>query len=64
MNLTDDEEKQFESSTKCYLCTVDYKDDEDIKVRDHDHLTGAYRGSAHQNCNLQYSWRHSTCDIS
>ena len=23
------------------------------KVRDHDHLTGLYRGAAHKNCNLQ-----------
>ena len=25
-----------------------------IKVRDHDHISGAYRGAAHANCNLQY----------
>lgn len=24
------------------------------QVRDHDHLTERYRGSAHQDCNLQY----------
>ena len=57
MNLTDDEEQQFQSCSKCYLCNVDYNDD-DIKVRDHDHLTGSYRGSAHNACNLKYSWRH------
>ena len=28
------------------------------KVRDHDHLTGEYRGAAHSICNLKYSWRH------
>ena len=26
---------------------------EDIKVRDHCHITGKYRGSAHQECNLK-----------
>ena len=50
MNLTVDEEQEFQSCSKCYLCNVDYNDD-DIKVRDHDHLTGAYRGSAHNACN-------------
>ena len=28
--------------------------EDDIKVRDHDHLTSAYRGAAHNLCNLQY----------
>ena len=50
MDLTEDEEKQFKSSTSCYLCGIKYND-EDIKCRDHDHLTGKYRGSAHQQCN-------------
>ena len=57
MNLTEDEEQQFNASTKCYLCGVDYNND-DIKVRYHDHLTGSYRGSAHQRCNLQYSFKN------
>ena len=26
--------------------------DEDKKVRDHDHMTGKYTGSAHSNCNI------------
>ena len=28
--------------------------DKDIKVRDHCHITGFYRGSAHQDCNLNF----------
>ena len=57
MDLTEDEEKEFTESCKCYLCGINYNND-DIKVRDHDHLTGAYRGSAHQKCNLQYSFKN------
>ena len=26
--------------------------DGDVKVRDHCHITGNYRGSAHRNCNI------------
>ena len=57
MDLTEDEEKQFKSSTSCYLCGIKYND-EDIKCRDHDHLTGKYRGSAHQQCNLKYLFKN------
>src|SRR5690606_27482664 len=56
MNLTKEQEQEFKASTKCYLCGVDYKND-DAKVRDHDHLTGDSRSSAHQSCNAQFSWK-------
>jgi hypothetical protein len=29
-------------------------DETDAKVRDHDHLTGKYRGAAHKKCNIDY----------
>ena len=28
-------------------------DDKDVRVRDHCHITGKFRGSAHQECNLK-----------
>ena len=34
------------------ICNKKYTN-EDIKVRDHCHITGKYRGSAHQDCNLK-----------
>ncbi|XP_065203746.1 uncharacterized protein LOC135833867 [Planococcus citri] len=49
--LTPEQENQFVSATVCYICETEYKVD-DIIVRDHDHFTGLYRGSAHQICNL------------
>ena len=53
MNLTNDQQKQFDSAKECYLCGCEIKVD-DKKVRDHDHLTGEYRGAAHNACNLNY----------
>ena len=53
MNLTNNQQKQFNNANECYLCGCDFKAD-DVKVRDHDHLTGEYRGAAHNACNLNY----------
>ena len=36
-----------ENSTKCWICDNDYIDG-DVKVRDHCHIIGKYRGSAHR----------------
>lgn len=59
--LTNKEKYSFENSKKCYICenefnefsdSPEYLRKNDIKVRDHDHITGKYRGAAHQSCNL------------
>ena len=55
-NLTPQEEKDFQSATICHICEqVLFKDKETgqiLKVRDHCHFTGEYRGAAHNQCNL------------
>ncbi|KFM71739.1 hypothetical protein X975_17934, partial [Stegodyphus mimosarum] len=38
---------------KCYLCKKRFTIASDPKVCDHDHITGKYRGPAHQSCNLK-----------
>ncbi|MDR3479071.1 MAG: endonuclease domain-containing protein, partial [Gammaproteobacteria bacterium] len=57
MVLTEQEQIEFEQSTHCHICQQAYtsiNDKKNKKVRDHDHNTGVYRGSAHSNCNINY----------
>ncbi|XP_063419676.1 uncharacterized protein LOC134704824 [Mytilus trossulus] len=51
MELTDDDKVSFAESTHCHICGDELGED---KVRDHDHLTGKYRGAAHNQCNLDF----------
>ena len=48
--MTKKDNQDFENSTKCSICDNDYIDN-DVKVRDHYHITGKYRGSAQRVCN-------------
>jgi len=50
-NLTEDEEIKYQNEKKCHFCKIEF-DEKDIKVRDHCHITGKFRGAAHQTCNL------------
>ena len=47
-----EENERFDKQTKCWMCNEEF--DEDVKVRDHCHFTGRYRGAAHNSCNLKY----------
>ena len=49
--MTKEDNEDFENYTKCWICDNDYVDN-DIKVRDHSHITGKYRGFAHTGCNI------------
>lgn len=46
-------EQQFKSEKQCHICGVPYTGVE-VPVRDHSHITGEYRGSAHSECNRHY----------
>ena len=56
MKIKEDSE-DFKNSTKCWICNNDYIDN-DIKVRDHCHITGKYRGSVHKGCNINLKLNH------
>ena len=54
MEITEEEQVAFDVASSCWICggeTVD-GDVDRRKVRDHCHLSGKYRGAAHNKCNL------------
>ncbi|XP_076660867.1 uncharacterized protein LOC143364356 [Halictus rubicundus] len=51
--LTEAEKLDFLTATCCHVCEKPFNDC-DEKVHDHCHITGAYRGPAHNACNLNY----------
>ena len=52
LRMTKDDKEKFQKAEECHICNKKYID-KDIRVRDHCHITGKYRGSAHQECNLK-----------
>ena len=57
LEMSQEEEVQFQLAEECWLCENPL---DDTKVRDHDHLTGKYRGAAHNICNIQSQQRSSS----
>ena len=54
--LNKKQQSDYDKAKYCYICKkVFTKHKNSIKVRDHDHYTGNYRGAAHSICNLRYS---------
>ena len=53
LEITTAEETEFKQADKCHICGIKYKPC-DVRVRDHCHITGKYRGSEHQKCNVNY----------
>ena len=50
LKMTEIDQQNYESAQCCWICKGDLNGD---KVRDHDHISGAFRGAAHNKCNLQ-----------
>ena len=50
--MTKEDKEDF---TKCWICV----NDKDVKVRDHYHITGKYRGPAHRGCNINVKLNRS-----
>ena len=46
-----EDRKEYFKQSNCVICKTKLTGE---TVRDHDHLTGKFRGAAHSQCNLQY----------
>jgi hypothetical protein len=57
LDLSVDEEEHFQRADACWICQKKTGDD---KVRDHCHITGEYRGPAHNSCNLKLGLKPDT----
>ena len=49
---TEVDEQNFKTMDGCHIFGAKYTD-KDVRIRDHCHITGKFRGSAHQECNLK-----------
>ncbi len=52
MIFTESDHNKFNEADECWICGGGF-DEKDVKVRDHCHFTGKFRGAAHQDCNLK-----------
>ncbi len=53
MYLSVEDETTHREATQCVLCDGEFPKSNDT-VRDHDHITGQYRGARHSKCNIPY----------
>ena len=49
--MTKEDNEDFKNPTKFWIFNNNYIDS-DVKVRDHCHITGKYRGSVHRDYNI------------
>ena len=52
--MSPEDEDKFQKATSCHICGKKYKKS-DKRVRDHCHINGEFRGSAHNQCNRDFT---------
>ena len=57
MDISSEQEIEFKKATRCSICNKQFNPDE-LKVRDHCHFSGKYRGAAHEKFNLDYCFKY------
>ena len=55
MIITPLQERQFHMDINCHICDKQLNTD---RVRDHCHITGFYRGAAHNQCNVNFNYKN------
>ena len=55
--MTKEDNEGFKDSIKRWICDVDYINN-DVKVRDHCHITGKYRYSGDRDCVINLKLNH------
>ena len=56
INMLEEDEEEYRNNNFCRFCEQII---ESVKVRDHCHLTGKYRGPAHSKCNFNVTQKQS-----
>lgn len=51
--LSPSQNEEYLNATVCHICEEVFSST-DVKVKDHDHRTGIFRGAAHSTCNLNF----------
>ena len=55
--MTKKDNENVKNFTECWICDNNYIDN-DVKVSDHRHITGEYKGSAHRDLNVNLKLNH------
>ena len=58
--MSQDDECRFKNAFNCHICKKPLGED---RVRDHNHITGDFRGAAHNECNLAYKYKKMNADF-
>lgn len=57
MSITPKQQAEVRTATHCHICEKKFQENE-VRVRDHDHISGNFRGIAHYDCNINLNWKN------
>ena len=63
LKMTKTDNEDFNKSAKGWICG-NTSVNGDLKVRDHCHITGKFRSSAHRDCNVNVKLNHKVSNVS